>query len=79
MNKTINKDDYIANLKKSLRYFHGAKAIVNKERIKDFQGFSKGIVIVLWKLGAVSIDKLQVIVKDAKLYFSAIIYTNALN
>lgn len=75
MNITIDKDDYIVGLKKALRDFYEVKAIGDKEQIKYFQGLSKEIVLVLRKLGIVSVNKFEEIVKDSP----AIFRTNSLN
>jgi len=63
----INKEEYINELEKVLRYFYEAKMIDDKEQIKYFQGMSKGIILILKKIEILNDDELQVIVKNVEL------------
>ncbi len=72
----FDKDEYILELEKALKKYYEAKSVQNMEQIKYYQGFSKGIVLIIRKLKILSEDELEVIVQNAKLDFPSIFRTN---
>lgn len=76
MTITLDKNDYIVELEKALENFFEAKTIGNKEQIKYFQGYSKGIVSMLRKLEILSENELKEMVKNAELDSPAIFRTS---
>ncbi len=67
MNICIDKDEYIDELEKVLKYFYEAKTIEDKEQIKYFQGMAKGIILILKKQKLLQDDELKVLVKSVEL------------
>ena len=63
----IDKDIYLNELKKVLKYFYEAKATGDKEQIKYFQGVSVGMISVIRKLQIVNEDELKSMAQDAEL------------
>lgn len=63
----LDKNKYITELEKSLKSFYDAKTIGDKEQIKYFQGYTKGMIAVMKNLGIVNEDELKSIVKEVEL------------
>jgi len=68
----IDKNKYIAELEKSLKYFYEAKTTGDKEQIKYFQGYTKGMMVIMKNIGIVNDDELKIIVKEIELDFPSI-------
>lgn len=69
----LDKDKYIIELEKSLKSFYDAKTIGDKEQIKYFQGYTKGMISVMKNLGIINEDELKRIVKEVELDFPTIL------
>lgn len=68
----LDKNKYITELEKSLKSFYDAKMIGDKEQIKYFQGYTKGMIAVMKNLGIVNDNELKSIVKEVELDFPTI-------
>jgi len=69
---TIDKKEYITELEQALEHFYEAKAVGDKEQIKYFQGYSKGIIEIMKKLEIVNDEELKDIVNNIELDFPSI-------
>lgn len=67
MTLNIERSTYITKLEEQLKYFYEAKAIGDKEQIKYYQGYSKGMIQVMKDLGIIDDDELKALVKEAEL------------
>lgn len=72
MTITIEKKDYIAELEQTLQYFYEAKSASDKEQIKYFQGYTKGMIDIMKKLQIINDEELKDIVKNVELDFPSI-------
>ncbi|GEM_PF-1666886 len=63
MHIIIDKEKYIAELKKAIREFYEAKAIGNRNKIKYYKGFSEGIMLILLKMRVIDEEELKEIIK----------------
>jgi len=67
MNIVINKEEYVQELEKVLKYYYESKAIGDKEQIKYFQGMVKGMLFILKKQKIFTETEIKDIAKDVEL------------
>ena len=71
-NIDVDKDAYIAELEKALEKYYKAKVSGDEKETKYYQGFARGIVLMLRKMKIVNEVELKKIVSNAELDSPAI-------
>ena len=67
MTVEIDKEEYLADLKKVMKEYYHAKLEGDKKKIKYYQGFTKGMIFTFRKLQLFTQEELESLAKDAEL------------